>query len=286
MAEPKQPVVKGELGIVKRSRPAKAPSANGGDVYAGTSGPFDLSSADAQRQIRQMTRRSFATGGIAALVGTAGLWWLRSATPEDGIPWPLRRVLQFNERVSQAIFRPGHLAPTFDSSLAREPRVNGLVGMDADIVLGNWRLEILKPDDNATVEKTLPMSAIRELPRYDMVTEFKCVEGWSQIVQWAGVRLSDFIERFGRETPYVSLTTPDRAYYVGLDRASALHAQSLLAYEMNGEPLTVDHGAPLRLVCPLKYGVKSIKRIGAIQFAQTRPADYWAERGYDWYLGH
>ena len=65
-----------------------------------------------------------------------------------------------------------------------------------------------------------------------------------------------------------------------------MHSQSLLAYEINGEPLSPMHGAPLRLVCPLKYGVKSIKRIGAIQFVNERPADYWAERGYDWYLGH
>ena len=56
--------------------------------------------------------------------------------------------------------------------------------------------------------------------------------------------------------------------------------------DANGQPLTLGHGAPLRLVCPLKYGVKSIKRIGAIQFTDQRPADYWAERGYDWFLGH
>lgn len=55
---------------------------------------------------------------------------------------------------------------------------------------------------------------------------------------------------------------------------------------MNGTPLTLSHGAPLRLVCPLEYGVKHIKRIGSIQFTDQRPADFWAERGYDWYLGH
>jgi DMSO/TMAO reductase YedYZ molybdopterin-dependent catalytic subunit len=50
--------------------------------------------------------------------------------------------------------------------------------------------------------------------------------------------------------------------------------------------LTPDHGAPLRLVIPVKYGIKSLKQIGAIRFTDRRPADYWAERGYDWYAGH
>ena len=55
---------------------------------------------------------------------------------------------------------------------------------------------------------------------------------------------------------------------------------------MNGQPLTLAHGAPLRLVIPVKYGYKNIKRIGTIRFTATRPADYWAEQGYDWYAGH
>ena len=86
--------------------------------------------------------------------------------------------------------------------------------------------------------------------------------------------------------PYVSLVTPDGGYYVGMDMPSILHPQTLLAYEMNGEPLTIAHGAPLRLVTPTKYGIKQIKRIGRIAFTEERPADFWAERGYDWYSGH
>ena len=68
--------------------------------------------------------------------------------------------------------------------------------------------------------------------------------------------------------------------------ASALHPQTLLCYEMDGQPLTPEHGAPIRLVIPVKYGFKSIKRIGTIRFTDRRPADYWAEQGYDWYAGH
>ena len=140
------------------------------------------------------------------------------------------------------------------------------------------------------------------LPNTEMTTEFKCIEGWSTIVTWAGTRLSDFLAqhplatRSGRAVdpnnppsdlaPYVSMATPDGQYYIGLDIESALHPQTLLCYEMNGAPLTEKHGAPLRLVTPLKYGVKQIKRIGTIAFLDERPADYWAARGYDWHAGH
>lgn len=142
---------------------------------------------------------------------------------------------------------------------------------------------------------------IKRLPRTEMTTELKCVEGWSVVVNWAGVRFSDFLAAFLPETnngkqpdinqpqnfvQYVSLVTPDGGYYVGMDMPSILHPQTLLAYEMNGAPLTLAHGAPLRLVTPTKYGIKQIKRIGRISFTSERPADFWAEQGYDWYSGH
>ena len=64
-----------------------------------------------------------------------------------------------------------------------------------------------------------------------------------------------------------------------------MHPQTLLCYEMGGRPLTLAHGAPLRLVTTVKYGVKSIKRIGRMTFTDERPRDFWSEQGYDWYTG-
>ena len=64
-----------------------------------------------------------------------------------------------------------------------------------------------------------------------------------------------------------------------------MHSQTLLCYEMNGAPLSMEHGAPLRLTIPVKYGIKNIKRIGRITYSAERPRDYWAEEGYDWYAG-
>jgi hypothetical protein len=84
---------------------------------------------------------------------------------------------------------------------------------------------------------------------------------------------------------FLGLATQDGGYYIGLDMPSALHPQTLLCDQMNGEPLPMNHGAPLRLILPVKYGIKNIKWISRIFFADEPPADYWAERGYDWYAG-
>ncbi len=137
----------------------------------------------------------------------------------------------------------------------------------------------------------LTMDEIRQLPRVDFATEFKCVEGWSQITRWAGVRLRDFIEAFppapvnGRMPRFVYMETPDGDYYCGYDMEAARHPQSTLVTEMNGSPLTPEHGAPLRLHMPIKYGYKQIKRIGLIAYTDTQPDDYWTKLGYDWYAG-
>jgi DMSO/TMAO reductase YedYZ molybdopterin-dependent catalytic subunit len=247
--------------------------------------PILVGDAEIKAAMRRLSRRSFTTGGVAALAGLAGWWWLNSRGPEDGkvvtdkTPWPFRKVLEMNGRLGEAIFSSNHLAPTFAESDAAEPRVNGLAGLRSKFDLKTWRLQV------QDAGRTLPLEALRALPRVEMVTELKCIEGWSQVVHWAGARLSDFAAKYGLGGDYVSLVTPDKQYYVGLDAASALHPQTLLCYEMNGQPLTLNHGAPLRLVCTVKYGVKNLKRIGLIRFTHERPADYWAERGYDWHGG-
>ncbi len=135
----------------------------------------------------------------------------------------------------------------------------------------------------------LTLADIEALPRHELITEFKCIEGWSQVVRWAGVRVADFLDRYppalvhGREPRYVYMETPDGDYYTGYETAALRHPQALLVTEMMGAPLTPVHGAPLRLHMPTKYGYKQIKRIGLIVYGDTRPDDYWTKLGYDWY---
>ncbi len=249
----------------------------------------------AERELRRLTRRSFVTGGVAALAGLGAWSWLSNAGLEDGVPWPLRRVLRFNQGLAESLYSADRLAPTFPAERVQGPaRTNGLVGLAREVDAASWQLRI---EHEGRSERALSLSAVQQLPRTDLVTELKCVEGWSQVMHFGGVRFLDFVLRFGLATRsgrapdplgnphdlyrYVYLATPDEAYHVGLDLASALHPQTLLCDMMNWQPLTGPHGAPLRLYLPVKYGYKSLKRIGLIRFQDDRPADYWAARGYD-----
>ncbi len=259
---------------------------------------------EVEREMRRLSRRSFLSGAAAVAVGLGGWRWLVTRRADDGIAWPLRRVHEINEQLARDYFSKMRLSPSFPRELAKEPRANGDLGLENDLDAAGWRLKVLglEDADKQDADLQLTLDQLKALPRVEMVTELKCIEGWSTVVQWAGARLADFINTYRPATQsgntsdpqnkpedlvrYVSLETEDSSYYVGLDMESALHPQTLLGYEMNGALLTAEHGAPLRLVIPVKYGIKNIKRIGTIRFTDRRPADYWAERGYDWYAGH
>ncbi|MEP6662725.1 MAG: molybdopterin-dependent oxidoreductase [Verrucomicrobiota bacterium] len=278
---------------------------------------------EAKQQMSRRSRRGFLTGAVAVALGGVGFWWLRRPQGSE----IFQRVFAFNEKVSGKFFSQHRLAPEFSRKLAREPRVNGKEGLSDGFHPDFWQLQVTglaaaenfpqfdqklsyaktskENDGNFSAEPVsglkLSLADIQALPRVEMTTELKCIEGWSVIVHWAGARFSDFTAKYLPMTRdgsspdlekrpqdlarYVSLVTPDRGYYVGWDMQSILHPQTLLCYEMNGEPLTLPHGGPLRLVTTAKYGIKQIKRIGRITFTDERPKDYWNERGYDWYSG-
>jgi DMSO/TMAO reductase YedYZ molybdopterin-dependent catalytic subunit len=237
---------------------------------------------------------------VAVLAGFAGWRWLVTRAEEDGLPWPLRRVLEFNERVARRVFHASRRSREFPRSAARMPRVNGSIGLGSGLDIATWRLEVVGAAGEQA-RRWFSLDDIKALPRVEMTAELRCVEGWSEVVHWTGARLADLASVTGLATRsgqpvesianagdllgYTGLETPDREYYIGLDMASALHPQTLLCYEMAGRPLTLEHGAPLRLVTPVKYGIKNVKRIGTIRFTDNRPRDYWGERGYDWYAG-
>ena len=251
------------------------------EIEAARIAAIEANDREVADQLRRMSRRGFLTLGVGA-VAAIGAWkWLGSRGREGGLQWPLRRMLHFDEAVALSYFSTTRLNPTFPASMITRPaRINGGDGLDEHADLASWRLDF--------AGNTLTLDDVKSFPKRSMITEFRCIEGWSTIVQWGGARLSDVMAKFPPPSSarYLAMSTPGNGYYVSIDMPSALHAQTLLAYEMNGAPLTWQHGAPLRLAIPVKYGVKNIKRIGQIAYTAIRPPDFWGERGYDDYAGH
>ncbi|MGF7078637.1 molybdopterin-dependent oxidoreductase [Mucilaginibacter sp. UYCu711] len=245
---------------------------------------------------QKITRRTFLSFGVFGALATGAVFgykWLYNSPMEvksitGGERIPLRRALNKTElAVRRLLYSEKHLVKTYPKSMAaKNVRENSDIGLESRIDLAAWKLEVCKSNGEQLL---ITIEQIKALPKTEIVFDFKCVEGWDQIQHWGGVSFNDFIKHFKLDAEtrldYVGMETPDKLYYVGLDMDSALHPQTLLAYEMNDKPVPLNHGAPLRLIIPVKYGVKNLKRIGSITFSNTRPRDYWAEVGYDYYLG-
>jgi hypothetical protein len=366
--------------------------------------------AEVRAQSGQRTRRSFLVAAAAAAGGYGFYRWLDRSPGDQLIHKPLRKMLEFNAKLSRGVFDERGLAPTYPVARSMELRTNGNYGLKMDLMPESYRLQMVgvangkglpqyvsdvtaweyqyvakkeagpvehdtkvapkaaavvgdgqkaKVDPNGDAgmgegpmmqggaastmvggngEKTsavkmppafekafaelkkaqgdkrprgqeeagmsdntldpgtpgllLKMDDVTSLPHHELVTEFKCIEGWSQVVHWGGYRLADLIAKYppeknadGSLPKYVYMETPDGDYYCGFSLQVCMHPQSLLVTEMAGRPLAQWHGAPIRLHMPIKYGYKQIKRIGLIAYTDMRPDDYWTKLGYDWYAG-
>ena len=235
-----------------------------------------------EQQIRRRSIVAFSLFAVFILCVVVGLKLLNQ---HQDI---FRKNFEATEKVfAKATYSTEHLSKTFPiSAAAKKVRVNGDVGMKDDFDPNTWRLKVVRKTGDTLY---ISMDDIKAMPKTDIVFDFKCVEGWSQVTHWAGVKYSEFIKKYKLDPEskmtYVGMITPDSKYYVGIDMPSMMHEQTLLCYEMNGKALPMNQGYPLRLIIPVKYGIKHLKRIGTMYFSDTRPKDYWAERGYDYFAG-
>ena len=221
-------------------------------------------------------------------IGIGGWKWLRKQPSASGkTSAPLRSILNANEKIFNGLLSDKHLAKEYPVSMAVPARVNGNLGLQTPFDPSTWAMNVIKHNGDTIKIK---LEDIKRLPKTEIVFNFKCIEGWSQITHWGGVRFAEFMKAYGLTEEaamnYLGLATPDKQYYVGIDMPSAMHPQTLLCYELDGKPLPMNQGFPLRLIIPVKYGVKSLKRIGYMYFNDKRPPDYWADvKGYDYYTG-
>jgi DMSO/TMAO reductase YedYZ molybdopterin-dependent catalytic subunit len=199
----------------------------------------------------------------------------------------LRRGLGFSDWASKQLFRRAHFAPAFrDSELTPFEKfpINDYDVDDPGVIFENWTLTV-----SGAVQKPgeYRLAQIQALPRTRQNTRHVCVEGWDVIGRFGGTRLSDFLAMIGADTSakFITVGCADD-YYESLDMETALHPQTLLCYEMYDQPLTREHGAPLRLNVPTQIGYKQAKYLTDLKVTNVLDKiGYWEDQGYSSFYG-
>src|SRR6476620_4652839 len=171
------------------------------------------------KQLWKRTAIAFLVFAVLIIAGWKTFDWIKTQPKVNGRPKPLRAALNTNEKIFSKLFDTAQLVKEYPlSAAATNVRVNGNLGLRGGIDTTSWRLQVVRKSGD-TLKLTL--DDIKALPKRDIVFDFKCIEGWSQVTHWAGVPLKSFMDHYhlqGEEQlKYVGLQTPDRKYYVGID---------------------------------------------------------------------
>jgi DMSO/TMAO reductase YedYZ molybdopterin-dependent catalytic subunit len=235
-----------------------------------------------------LSRRDFLRLGVVAPVSLA------AACGWDGGPVlepRLRAISRLNDWVGEKIFfSPTRLAREYPVAL-RTPVMQFPAYSIAHNLTGafpalpaDWALEV---GGLVRTPVRLTRTMLEAMPRVSYTVKHHCVEGWTAIATWTGVPVSA-VTQMVQPTPearYLRFDSFDHQYSNGWDLASAMHPQTILAYAWNDRPLTIEHGAPLRLYSPVKLGYKLTKYLTAMTFTRERPGGYWEDQGYPWLGG-
>jgi DMSO/TMAO reductase YedYZ molybdopterin-dependent catalytic subunit len=253
-----------------------------------------------------LTRRRFLIGttfGASALTLTGcdmleqtGGWGavIRSA---ETLTTKAQRLLQGRDALARE-FAETDISPSF--------RVNGTSAPDSEDYaqlaeggFAGWRLKI---DGLVDRPQAFSLAELKSLPARSQITRHDCVEGWSAIGKWTGVPLGTLLRSVGlkpsaRFAVFHCADELERTldgsgrYYESIDLIDAFHPQTILAHAMNGQDLSVGHGAPLRLRVERQLGYKQAKYVMRIEIVDSFSAlwggngGYWEDRGYEWYAG-
>ena len=246
---------------------------------------------------RNFLVRGLQLSGLLLLSGCDNLsrseWFPRFLSSAEGLTRRAQRVLtprgamarEYTEADRSALF------PTNGNTDPDNPEYQAL----AQNNFADWRLEVA-----GLVERPgrFSLSDLKALPSRTQITRHDCVEGWSAIAKWKGVPLGALL---GPARPLVSAryvvfhcADPDEegiSYYESLDFDDAFHPQTILAYELNDEPLPIGHGAPIRVRVERQLGYKMAKYIMRIELVDRLDkigggkGGYWEDQGYEWYAG-
>jgi DMSO/TMAO reductase YedYZ molybdopterin-dependent catalytic subunit len=228
---------------------------------------------------RLFLKQSLSLGALAMLTGC-------DITDQDQVQRVLLGMSEWNDRAQAWLFDPKKLAPEYPESRIDDPfPFNAYYGEEEVKAIDetDYKLEV-----GGMIRERKPwrLPELYALPQVSQVTRLICVEGWSAIGKWSGVRLSDFLQRVGADltAKYVGFKCADE-YYGSIDMPSALHPQTILALRYADQILPPKYGFPMRLRIPTKLGFKNPKHIQAIFVTNTHPGGYWEDQGYNWFSG-
>ena len=238
--------------------------------------------------LASLERRLFLKRGLSlgALSLLSGCELTDALTYDDRVQRLLTGMSKWNDGAQAWLFDPKRLAPEFPESMITSPfPFNAYYGEDEIRMVdgADYQLEV---SGLAREKRAWRLPELYALPEVSQVTRHICVEGWSAIGKWSGVRFSDFLQRIGADLSarYVGFKCADD-YYTSIDMATALHPQTLLAFKYAGQVLPPKYGFPMKLRIPTKLGFKNPKHIVAIFVTNDDPGGYWEDQGYNWFSG-
>ena len=228
---------------------------------------------------RLFLKQTLSAGAVALLSGC-------DLSGDENVQNVLWRMSGWNDRVQDWLFNPNRLAPEFPESRITNPFPFNAYYSEEEVIDvdgGQYKLELAGMIRD---RKPWTLPELYALPQVSQVTRHICVEGWSAIGKWSGVRFSDFLQRIGADltAKYVGFKCADK-YSTSIDMATALHPQTQLSFRYADALLPPKYGYPMKLRIPTKLGFKNPKHIAAIFVTNTYPGGYWEDQGYNWYSG-
>jgi DMSO/TMAO reductase YedYZ molybdopterin-dependent catalytic subunit len=239
---------------------------------------------DAAKLLPDPSRRLFLRGGLSV----GALTMLTGCNVIDGISAEkvLRKISEFNDGVQAWLFDPNRLAQTYPEGRIDRPfRFNAYYpesdipevdGADYELILNG----LIENKEAWSLER------LRALPQETQITRLICVEGWSMVGKWTGVRLSDFLRRVGADlsAKYVWFRCAE-GYHSSIDMPTALHPQTQMTLQFDGKELEPKYGYPMRIRIPTKLGFKNPKHVMEIAVINNYNPGYWEAQGYNWFSG-
>lgn len=259
-----------------RRQIVKLPDSDRNDILKEASKRLDLS-----------TRRMF----LKSVAGLGSLTLLTGCDVVDGLSAErmLGSVSDFNDRVQAWLFDPAVMAREYpESAITRPFPFNSFYTPNSpdkapEVDGATFMLEVA----GLVTDKTpWSLSRLEALPQFTQITRHVCIEGWSAIGKWTGVRFRDFLSRIGADTSakYVTFRCHDN-YVTSIDMPTALHAQTQLTLTFDDEVLPRRYGYPMKLRVPTKLGFKNPKHIASIEIGNDFTGGYWETYGYNWFSG-